>query len=81
MQVVVPEQVSVELLAIVTLQSDPPVHWMLLSGPASRLQVDPPAQLETQFAVQVWLHVDVPAHCVVQPLPHATVHVLLLAQE
>jgi hypothetical protein len=75
-----PVQVRVEPVPIETLASAPPETVTQLSAPAFTAQVVVPAQVETQSAKHVELHVEPPAHEVVHPVPQATLHVFWLLQ-
>ena len=73
-QLLSPEQESLEPVPIVMSQLLPPLHVTSLFTPVVSVHWLVPAQLDVQLAVQVPAHVDLPSHVLVQPVPHVRSH-------
>jgi hypothetical protein len=77
-----PWQVTVEPAPTVTwvpasLLPEFPCNEILLSGPASMIQAEPPLHDATQPAPQFVVHADCDEHVLLQPVPHVVLHVLV----
>jgi hypothetical protein len=68
---------TVEPVSTVTVHDAPPPHVTVLLVPVEMLQLLVPVQVDVQFDVHVWLHVDCPLQLEVHPVLHVEVQVFL----